>query len=157
MQRPDPRDRSLRRALWSLAEIEDDARQWVVEQLTEAERVRLLAALDQFDEYVDVAPLPQVGEGAGVATPPLQAPPLAHAIQSLQALPDWLALRVLLSMPSSGRREALRALSWRRRWQLRHQLLLNRGSIRLTVATAEALLVCVRDSDNATTSLAAAS
>jgi hypothetical protein len=150
MQQPDISDRSLRRALWDLAAIEDDDRQWVVDQLSQAERKRLAAAIENF-EPVPRLPVPaHFSEAVETATAQPEQPRPQQAALSLDSLPDWLAVRVLLSMPSADRRTTLRELSWGRRLHLRRRLLADRGGIRLTAATAEALLASVRNHEQPT-------
>jgi hypothetical protein len=150
MQPPDFSDRSLRRALWELAAIEDDDRQWVVDRLSADERKRLAAAIEQFEASPSVPVAPQFSEAVEKATGQLDQPRPRQAAVALDSLPDWLAIRVLLSLPSAERRSTLRQVSWRRRWRLRRQLLADRGGIRLTAVTAEALLACIRDHEQPT-------
>ena len=145
MRQPDIKDRTLRRALWELAAIEDHDRQWVVDQLSEAERKHLSAAIEQFEASPSVPVAPQFSHAVRTAAAKVDQPAPRQAALSLDPLPDWLAIRVLVSLTSAERREALRQLSWRRRWQLRRRLLADRGGIRLTSATAEALLASVRE------------
>lgn len=145
MRQPDVNDRTLRRALWELATVEDSDRQWVVGQLSEAERKYLSAAIEQLEASPGSRVAPQFSEAVRTEADGMAPPAPGQAAPALDSLPDWLAIRVLVSLTSAERREALRQLPWHRRWQLRRRLLTERAGICLTAATAEALLASVRE------------
>jgi hypothetical protein len=112
-------------------------------QLTDDERTALANAIESLE-----------GNGSGISTS-FSAAMQSSATESdrtdigapaipLDELPDWLAIRVLISLAPVARRACLDTVSWGRRWQLRRALLANRSDLKLTATTAAALLDCAR-------------
>ncbi len=83
----------LRRVAWGLSELEEADRAWIIAQLTDDERGRISAVVNE------VKATAKENHDDALAT-----------VQT-SGLPRWLAARVLLALPDDRRREQLKLMT----------------------------------------------
>jgi hypothetical protein len=132
--------------LCDLAAFAEEERAWILAQLTAEERKRLAQVLESAS-----------AEPSGPAPTDFEATlremtivPRAMPAQSirLDEVPDWLAVRLMMSLDAAARRESLRSIDWRRRWRLRRAWLRDRYGIRLSAAAMAALRSAAQEQGN---------
>jgi hypothetical protein len=143
MQRPSARREPVDSVLWDLAAVAEEERAWILAQLSAEERQRLAQVLASASAE-HAGPAPVNFEAALREVTDVQRAAPAQTIR-LNAIPDWLAVRLLMSLDAAARRESLRSIDWRRRWRLRRAWLRDRYGIRLSATAMAALRSAVQE------------
>jgi hypothetical protein len=143
MQRRSALREPVESVLWDLAAVPDEERAWILAQLNAEERQRLAQALESaYTEHPGPTPVNFEATLREMTAVP-RAVPVTSAL--LNEVPDWLAVRLMMSLDTAARREALRAVDWRRRWRLRRAWLRDRYGIRLSATAMAALRSAVQE------------
>lgn len=145
MQRRSARREPVDPVLWDLATAGEPERAWILAQLNAEERQRLAQVLATASAEQS-GPAPANFEATlREMTDVQRSAPVQSA--RLDEIPDWLAVRVLMSLDAAARRESLRSVDWRRRWRLRRAWLRDRYGIRLSAAAMAALRSAVQEQE----------
>lgn len=129
--------------LWDLAAVTDEECDWIIAQLNTEERQRLARVL-QSASAEHSGPAPANFEATLREITDVRRAVPEPSIR-LDEMPDWLAVRLLMSLDAAARRQSLRTVDWRRRWRLRRAWLRDRYGIRLSATAMAALRSAVQE------------